>query len=637
MQERAKSEELGTILEGMTMGKSHRGDQIVAKVRQASCLIEQGKPLREVWASVQISRQTYNHWKGICDSIQSELESQTKQAAKQIDSFREENRKLKIILKKVRDQVCEYKRQLKVADQRLSIFSDLQGQLTKADNARRSSEKVIEDLKAQLSKTEEKLQERIAANEVLQHQYEQSEEHSRKSTEQSEQEKIRPANLSDSENESIREDGDNSLTRSNSQDRDDLSEDPAFQNMNLSSKNDLDETREDAIETKHRLGGERATRMFVGALSDTQKTTGRSSKGAWFAKHHRNMKGLSREQVYPIGIDIEDECITMVQLGASKEGISVIQAKKVESPYGIEPDNNDWGRWAVHAIKDSIRSGGFRNRKVCLALPVRDTFMDNMSIPSGTLDYATIIFEGIQRKLPYKATRENTIIKWVPTEGSHVIAIALERKRVEQCLAICEKTQLKPETFSVWPFAMISSYSLQRTQTDSSFVMLVDVATNHTNVVICRGKTLYYAHSIHVGARDLEAGTKIRLLTDYIDSCRKHFKRIYGNRLIKRSIFFVGKAVDRDTIVKIATQVGIPAQLCDPFEVIKVSNCNAEGANFEKTRSSWIAAIGVGLGKRTSQFASCIRESKSPGYILLRKLKSFFSVCALPAKFQPAA
>ena len=79
------------------MGKSYRGEQIVAKVRQASCLIEQGKPLREVWASVQISRQTYNHWKGICDSIQSELESQTKQ----VDSFRKENRKFKIILKKV--------------------------------------------------------------------------------------------------------------------------------------------------------------------------------------------------------------------------------------------------------------------------------------------------------------------------------------------------------------------------------------------------------------------------------------------------------------------------------------------------------------------------------------------------------
>lgn len=151
------------------MGKSYRGDQIVAKVRQVSRLIEQGKPLREVCSSLQISKQTYDRWKGICDSIQSELESQTKQTAKQIDSFREENHQLKSKLIKVQDQASEYKRQLEVAEQRLSILSDLQDQLAQANNARKSSDIIIEHLKAQLSKTERKLQERIAANEALQH------------------------------------------------------------------------------------------------------------------------------------------------------------------------------------------------------------------------------------------------------------------------------------------------------------------------------------------------------------------------------------------------------------------------------------------------------------------------------------
>jgi len=151
------------------MGKSYRGDQIVAKVRQVSRLIEQGKPLREVCSSLQVSKQTYDRWKGICDSIQSELESQTKQAAKQIDSSREENHQLKIKLKKVQDQASEYKRQLEVAEQRLSTLPDVQNRLIKADNTRKANEIMIEYLKAQLSKTEEKLQERIAANEALQH------------------------------------------------------------------------------------------------------------------------------------------------------------------------------------------------------------------------------------------------------------------------------------------------------------------------------------------------------------------------------------------------------------------------------------------------------------------------------------
>ena len=150
-----------------------------------------------------------------------------------------------------------------------------------------------------------------------------------------------------------------------------------------------------------------------------------------------------------------------------------------------------------------------------------------------------MIFQLMQRKLPYKATPENTIIKWIPTEGSRVVAIALEREQVERCLAICDKTKLKPETFSVWPFALITSYSLLPGQTDGSFVMLLDVAKSYTNVVICRDEKLYYARTIHVGARDLESGTSIRFLVDEINSCRAHFAKIYGERPIERSIFFV--------------------------------------------------------------------------------------------------
>jgi len=149
------------------MGKSYSGDQIVAKVRRVSRLIEQGKPLQEVCSSLQISRQTYDRWKGICDSIQSELESRTKKTAKQIDLLKKENRQLKSKLEKVQDQASEYKRQLDVAEQRLGTLSDLQDQLTQSNNARKSSDIIIEHLKAQLSRTDRKLQERTAINETV--------------------------------------------------------------------------------------------------------------------------------------------------------------------------------------------------------------------------------------------------------------------------------------------------------------------------------------------------------------------------------------------------------------------------------------------------------------------------------------
>jgi Tfp pilus assembly PilM family ATPase len=596
------------------MGKSYTGDQIVAKVRQASHLIEQGKPLREVWSSVQITRQTYNRWKALCDSIQCELESQTKEAAKQVDSFNEENRHLRSELRKVQDQAREYERQLEAAGQQLSTFSALQDQLTVADSAKKASDKIIEDLKAQLSEAEKQLQEQIATNQELQHRYEHSEEHSQRSTGQSEQGKVESAVPSDSRENPVREDDGNSSARLTSQARDGLSEDSPSKDMNLPSKDDVDDTIEEPVEVERRPRGGRCTQTPEETLSEVEQRAGGSTQGTWIAKLCRNMRDRLRERACPIGIDIQDDCITMVQLGMAEDRINLVQARKAITPYGIEPDTCDWGRWAVGAIRHSIRSGGFRNSKVCLSLPVRNTFIESVAIPGNTTDPETTILQLMQRKLPYEATPENTIIKWIPTEGSHVVAIALERRQVERCLAICDKTKLKPETFSVWPFALITSYSLLPGQTDGSFVMLLDVAKSYTNVAICRDKKLYYARTIHVGARDLESSTSIRFLVDEIDSCRAHFAKIYGERPIERSIFFVGDSVDRNTVVKIARQVGIAAQLGNPFGVMKVSDRSMEAVDDENAGSSWLVAIGLGLKKGMGQCprARTVKEPAKP-------------------------
>jgi len=533
------------------MSKSYGGDQILAKVRQASNLIEQGRPLREVWASVKISRQTYNRWKEICDSVQSELEARTQRETRHLDSLSQQNNHLQIELEKTRDQARQYKESFEAANHRLGTLSVLKDQLDEVQEARRQRDKLVEDLKGRLSDAEKRLQEAVAADKVL-------------------------------------------------------------QDDNISSRDHLNRTPGNAVEAKHKLAGERDTGTLRVVSSDREQATERSVQGSRFAKSHKDTKGLSRVKRWPIGIHIEDECITMVQLGMSRDGIAVVEAKKVISPHGVEPQSSDWGRWAVNALRDSIQSGGFRNRKVCLALPVRDTFIDHVTMPNSTLDLPAAVFEAVRRKLPYNATRENTIVKWIPTEGSQVIAIALERKSVDRCLAICEKTHLKPETFSVWPLAMISTYSLLPAKTDDSFAMLLDVAANHTNIVICRDKKLYYARSTGIGARDLAAGAETKLLTDQIDACRMHFARIYGNRLIRQGVFFVGKAVNRETIAKVAEQVGIPAQLGDPFAVMKLSDRNAEEMCLDKTSFSWLAAIGVGLEEVTNQSPPHVLGSKVP-------------------------
>jgi Tfp pilus assembly PilM family ATPase len=235
---------------------------------------------------------------------------------------------------------------------------------------------------------------------------------------------------------------------------------------------------------------------------------------------------------------------------------------------------------------------------VALALPVRDTFIDHLTIAPNIKDVTQAVFAQMQKKLPFKATPENTIIRYLPSEGRHVVAFALERTRVDRYLALCECAHLHPDTFTVWPTAMASSYAHLWSKKQNDFVMLVDIALNHTNIVVCREATLYYARTIPIGTHDLESGELIELLSAQLDACRKHMVTLYGQHPVQRAIFFAGSVTDHNTIRKIARQARVTAQIGDPFEALTIPADNTNAVRVERCHSSWSVAFGLGLAGR---------------------------------------
>jgi DNA repair ATPase RecN len=68
------------------MARTYTGSEIVAKVLQATKLIEEGTPSKEVWNKAKITRQTYNRWKEICDSIYSHFKAQMDNTSEKLTS-----------------------------------------------------------------------------------------------------------------------------------------------------------------------------------------------------------------------------------------------------------------------------------------------------------------------------------------------------------------------------------------------------------------------------------------------------------------------------------------------------------------------------------------------------------------------
>ncbi len=79
------------------MKKRFSGPQIVAKLRQADVLIGQGKNVPEVCKEIEISQQTYYHWRQKYGGMSPEM-------AKQLRKLQKENSQLR---KVVADQALD--------------------------------------------------------------------------------------------------------------------------------------------------------------------------------------------------------------------------------------------------------------------------------------------------------------------------------------------------------------------------------------------------------------------------------------------------------------------------------------------------------------------------------------------------
>jgi Tfp pilus assembly PilM family ATPase/predicted nucleic acid-binding Zn-ribbon protein len=491
----------------------------------------------------------------------------------------------------------EFQEELRRSTQHIDELRILREQLTRISNEKATLEDLVEELQIELGETKARLEREAKDHEELRSQFIKNQEKRLVMAAELDALKAKQAKLAASATREMVHPGEVGTP---------LEADPRQQetkpfDMAQGSKETVEpekarQNRLDAMGNKLQEEGDRYRQIMEKEMGDDSLAEKTDKQNSWLNKLCQNARNFCYDQACPIGIDIEDECITLVQLSTSSDGMGLIDAKKLVGPHGVNLESDDWAKWAVNGLKEAVKGSKFRSRKVSLALPVRDTFIDHLTIPSSqSSDYPRAIFEQIQNKMPYKATFENTIIKYIPTENDHVLAIILERQRIEQYLAMCEKARLKPQVFSVWPMAMANCYSLLWTRKEDAFVMLYDVAMHYTNIVICHGTTLYYARTIPVGAHDLDKVYMVRKLAEQILASRAHFTELYGNRPIIRNLFFAGQAADRETITKIVRHTRIPAQLCDPFAVIKIANRDSEAVDAKKCRPCWSVAFGLSL------------------------------------------
>ena len=297
------------------------------------------------------------------------------------------------------------------------------------------------------------------------------------------------------------------------------------------------------------------------------------------------MLGLLKKHVYPIGIDIEDDGLKLVQLGDNGKGTSLIASNRRNRPEDVKPGSSDWQRWAIETIHLLTTYGDFRGKEVVAAMPTSGVFIDHIRMPktdNGKVEEA--IFSKIKQKLPFESLPQNTMMQYIPTEMDNVLVMATERRIIDRHLAIYERAGLAIKSMGVWPVALTNCYTrfFGRRRSDlEAIVMLICIEANCTNVAICRHKNVLFARSVPIGVEQLGDEKAVTRLALELSGCRRHFSSIYREAQIERLIFLSGQSVDRQICATIAKQLEMPAQVADCLAAVDMAGSHCSGRDIE--------------------------------------------------------
>ncbi len=280
------------------------------------------------------------------------------------------------------------------------------------------------------------------------------------------------------------------------------------------------------------------------------------------------MFGLLKKLSYPIGIDISDDSLKMVQLENKGKSAGLVAGFSDICPKDIQAGGGNWQRWAIDTIRQWLSSGNFQNKDVVASMPAKNVFIELMKMPKAANEneLQNTIFSKIKQKLPFESEQSNIMIKYFPTIDDNILVLATEKDVIERHLAIYEKAGLAIKSMNIWPVALVNCYTrfFGRRQSDiESVVMLIDIESDCTNIVICRYKNLLFARTIPVGNSHKGDESAITRLIMELTSAKRQFSSMYNNFQIDRLIFLSSRTEDRDLCAEIAKKMEMPAQVGD--------------------------------------------------------------------------
>jgi Tfp pilus assembly PilM family ATPase len=320
------------------------------------------------------------------------------------------------------------------------------------------------------------------------------------------------------------------------------------------------------------------------------------------------MFGMNSKKICPIGVDLGSGYLRIAQLGRNGQGLFLQSAALSANPEGMEFRSPAWQHWAAKTTRDLVRENDFMGKSVVTAIPSDDLYLDPIKVPRSALKQINnILPQKLQKRLPFpieSALFQHVVIDAGEANSSDtvdVLAISANREDVNRHLAIYEKSGLEVVGISIWPTAMIQSFMqffCRRENEQDTTAILVNVGTNHTNVVITRGANLLFARVMSIGYVQLEQGQMVQRLFSEIDTCMQYFGDSAAAAQIGRIVFLAGTGASRtlcDKLAGLAQKMQVAAQIGDVLSAVEINHSPECLIDRRNCKVDWATAFGLSL------------------------------------------
>lgn len=219
-----------------------------------------------------------------------------------------------------------------------------------------------------------------------------------------------------------------------------------------------------------------------------------------------------RNRYWPIGLDIGADSVKMLQLETVGGEVSVRASGRWRVPQAAQQDPSQRRQLVIAAVRDMLRNGKFRGRKVVTALSCKDLEIRNVRLPhlsDGELAEA-VKWEAAER-FDYEITpdrlnylRAGDIRQGTETQ-EEIIMLAVDQETVDGHLELLEEMGLSPEHIGAEPVELFRVFErrLRRHADDDTVSVILDIGAEATRVVVAKGRQIVFIKSIDIAGRRL--------------------------------------------------------------------------------------------------------------------------------------